>query len=106
MLSAKSIHGYELEVFCHTVRYRFYYSAWWARPKVFTMFEIYSRVSNDAPPSLKKVCQITVCLPTLLSPYVEDGAQTRAAVEAYIDLILYELRNNRSFAVTEKYEQQ
>lgn len=84
-LTAFSVLGYELSVYCKRRVYRRSYETWWSWKSHSVVFEVYSIATNDAPPNLIKACLENRTFPKLLPWFVYDDLQARAAVDAYLE---------------------
>lgn len=54
-------------------------------------YRVFSVVSQDAPDSLKKACELDIDIPALLPHAVSDHGHRQAAVNAYLDILIERL---------------
>jgi hypothetical protein len=86
-----SVAGYKLEIYCQRKHYRRSYDKWFIPNKDHMAYRVFSVVSQDAPDSLKKACELDIDIPALLPLAIDDHGHRQAAVNAYLDILIARL---------------
>jgi hypothetical protein len=95
-LTTYAVAGYEITIHCHKRVFRQEYARWFIPGRDHASYEIHAEISHDAPPKLKKACELEVSFPAFFSNLVDDQTQKKLAINAYLDLLGEEmLRLNR-----------
>lgn len=95
-LTTHAVAGFEITIHCHKRVYRQEYTRWFVPGRDHASYEIYAEITHDAPPKLKKACELEVSFPAFFSNLVDDQTQKKLAINAYLDLLGEELlRLNR-----------
>lgn len=95
---ATSLAGYELSVYCRARHYERTYLRWFARPKYYVVYQVYSIASSDAPRELKSACENCMTIPASMHWSVADEAQEKAAIDSYLDILIGRLQPTMSRA--------
>lgn len=90
-LTGYSVAGYSLDVYCQRKHYRRSYDKWFVPNQDHMAYRVFSVVSQDAPDSLKKACELDIDIPALLPHAVSDHGHRQAAVNAYLDILIERL---------------
>ena len=91
-LTGHSTAGYVTVIYCQERRYLCTYTRWGALSRVITTYTVFSKIEGKAPAELVKVCAMERTFPALVHPWSTPFHKKRAAIEAYLDLILAEAR--------------
>jgi hypothetical protein len=95
-LTGYSVSGYELNIHCQLKEYRRSYDKWFIPDEFHMVYHVYSTVSNDAPELLKSVCGFDIDFPALLPNGSSIDNQRKAAVDAYLDILIQKLSSEKS----------
>lgn len=87
-VTATSIGGYELSVYCRTRHYARLYSCPLVPTQHIVLHQVYSVVSADAPESLRKACEATITVPAWMHWCVNNDTQEALAVRSYLDILI------------------
>ena len=88
---ATSLTGYDLLVFCRIRHYKRTYEKWWAPARHYVLYEVFSRVTSDAPESLAIACRTVLTIPSFMHWCVSTAAQEKIAVDTYLDILIRQL---------------
>jgi hypothetical protein len=91
-MTATSVMGYRLEVYCQRKHYARRYTRLFVPTRHHIQFQVYSTVSADAPPALKTACEIVMSISSGTHWSVDSDYQEKLAVDAYLDLLAAHLR--------------
>lgn len=86
-LTGYSIFGYEIQIFCQKRHYRRSYDKWYVPNANHVAYSVFSIVSNEAPVTLKKACELDIVIPQLMGENIDEKRQKQAAVDAYLDIL-------------------
>jgi hypothetical protein len=86
-LKGFTIQGYEIAIYCHRKTYRVQYKHWYIPDRWLFTYKVFSVVTNDAPLSLRKACELDLELPSLVSTRSFNSEIRQAQVMAYLDLL-------------------
>jgi hypothetical protein len=86
-LKGFTVNGYEIAIYCHRKSYRVRYKHWYIPDRRMFTYNVFSVVSNDAPATLRKACELDVELPALVSVRSFSSEIRQAQVMAYLDLL-------------------
>lgn len=86
-LTGYSVTGWEIKIYCSKIRYQKQYSRWYVPSTSIDLYRVYSVVSQDAPESLKKACNLDITIPPPRDTFFSDEFQKDAAIEWYLDLL-------------------
>lgn len=92
-LEGYAIAGYSVQIFCQRKHYRRSYDKSYISDQDVMTYHVYCKVTDDAPEILKKVCELSVDIPSLLPAMVEEAGHRQAAINAYLDMLLVTLNN-------------
>lgn len=88
ILKGESVSGYEINIYCYRKQYRRKYDRWYVPTEYQVLYRVFSRVSDNAPARLKKVCaSLDRDIRPQLPEFLSEDLQKRAAVEAYLQLL-------------------
>jgi len=91
-LTGYSISGYEVRLYCQKKYYVREYWRWWVPNLRFTTFYVFATATNDAPASLRMACDFEVELPPQAPWFLSTSLQRKAAIRAYLDLVIERMR--------------
>lgn len=91
-LTGHSTAGYITVIYCQERRYLCTYPRWGALSRVITTYTVFSKIEGKAPPELVKACAMERTFPALVHSWSAPFDKKRAAIEAYLDLILAEAK--------------
>ncbi len=94
IMVGQSISGFEITIYCHRKRYRRKYDRWFVPTEYQVLYRVFSRVSDNAPARLKEACQsLDRDIHPQLPEFISDDLQKKAAVEAYLQLLVNKLNS-------------
>ena len=102
-LTGYSIYGYEIQIFCQKRHYRRNYDKWYVPNANHVAYRVFSMVTNDAPDTLKKACELDIVIPQLLSETIDEKRQRQAAIDAYLDILAQTLVSPKSVLDKSQY---
>lgn len=86
-LKGYCVRGYQLTIFCQRREYLVKYDKWYIPNYRRYTYRVMSVVTNDAPPVLKKACELDIDLPCFVSHFHFNEILVKSAVHAYLDLL-------------------
>lgn len=86
-LNGFTVRGFEIAIYCHRKVYEVCYARWYVPNRKLVTYHVFSVVSNDAPASLRKACELDVELPALVHRWSFDRHIRHHQVLAYLDLL-------------------
>lgn len=86
-LKGFTVRGYELAIYCQRKEYHVKYDRWYIPNRITVTYNVFSRVTNDAPKALQKACELDVDLPALVHNWNFDNEVRHAQIDAYLDLL-------------------
>lgn len=92
-MTVRSLHGYEISIYCQARQYRQLYKKWFVPDRIATSYRIFSNVSSDAPERLKEVCELELTFPVMYFKTGNEYSQKEKAITAYLDLLIKKLRD-------------
>ena len=95
-LTAFAVDDYEIRIYCQKKQYKRRYDSWLVPDKNMAVYRVFSVVSSDAPLRIQDACELDVDIPGQLSPLIEDEMQEKAAIQAYLDLLVSRLADGPS----------
>lgn len=98
-MTATSIGGYDLSVYCRVRHYARVYQRQLAPTKHIILYQVYSVASADAPKSLREACETTIVIPAWMHWCVNNDVQEALAVRAYLDILIDRLEPKCSVRV-------
>lgn len=84
-----------VSIYCVETKYVLTYTAWWSRKKQIHMYSVYSVCSSTTPVQLKIHFSKELKIGNLLHPLATSTECKKAAVEAYVDMLLADAAENR-----------
>ena len=90
-LSIHTISGHAVDIHCHRKHYKRVYINWFVPNKNYIAYIVFSKIESGAPDYLNKICEFELVIPALLPSSVNDYTQRRAAICAYLDMIMKKL---------------
>lgn len=93
-LTGYAIANYEIRLYCQQMRYVREYLRWIFPRQSYSTFRVFSRVTQDAPGSLKRACELEIDLPRMVPRFLSEAKQKEAAIQAYLDILLQTLRDS------------
>lgn len=90
-----SIEGYVTTIHCQERKYLCHYHRWPWFNKVVSTYFVFSTVTGSAPGSLVDACSMERSFPALLFSGSSNIRQKEAAIEAYIDLLIENLKSSK-----------
>lgn len=93
-LTAVSVAGFEIRVFCHERVYVRTYLNWRRWRRTYQLYRVFGQLSYDAPQALQTACQMDIELPRLRPWFVSDELQKQAAVAAYLDILIRKIKDD------------
>lgn len=94
------IAGYNLTIYCRRKVFVFHYSNWWVYRRKIVHYQVYSVITPDAPEELRKACEIRMSIPARFHWRVGNHVQQKAAVNAYLDILIESLEPQYRDVVT------
>jgi hypothetical protein len=89
-LTGLSTAGFVTVIYCQERTYLCTYTRWWVYSRIITTYTVFSKVEGPAPAELVKACALERTFPALVNPFTGSFDKKRAAIEAYLDLVLVE----------------
>lgn len=89
-LTGLSTAGFVTVIYCQERKYLCTYTRWWVYSRIVTTYTVFSKVEGPAPAELVKACALERTFPALVNPFTGSFDKKRAAIEAYLDLVLVE----------------
>ncbi|MNU19635.1 hypothetical protein D3C71_78670 [compost metagenome] len=99
-LTGYSISGFAVSLYCQKKYYVREYWRWWVPNYRFSTFYVFATATNDAPESLRMACDFEVELPPQAPWFLSTNLQRKAAIRAYLDLVIERMRMDQSFHAT------
>ncbi len=91
-LTGYSISGYEVRLYCQKKYYVREYWRWWVPNVRFATYRVFSAVTSDAPQALRTACEYDAELPPQVPGFLSLNVQRKAAVQAYLDIVIDRMR--------------
>jgi hypothetical protein len=93
-LTAYSVSGYEIRIFCKLEHNRRKYDKWFIPTEDVISYRLYGVVSPDAPTALREVCEFDVCVPYQRQRFIWSSSISRSeAIKEYLDVLITRLEN-------------
>ena len=94
VMVGQSISGFEITIYCNRKRYRRKYDRWFVPTEYDVLYRVFSRASDNAPARLREACQaLDRDIHPQLPEFISDDLQKKAAVEAYLQLLVNTLES-------------
>lgn len=89
-LTAYSIAGYEIRIYCQRELYKRKYDHWYIPSEILVSYLVYGVATNDAPQALKDVCEFDLKV-DIKPEFIWDYHDRQIAVKAYLDAVIERL---------------
>lgn len=86
-LIGRNIMGYEICVYCQRTRFLTQYDSRIVPKRQHRIYRVFSTVSSDAPMAVRRACELEMSFPPFYPGNVDDEAQAKAAIDAYLDIL-------------------
>ena len=80
--------GCQVTVYCSESCYHLRYSAWWALPRHWHFFRVFSVCGKGTPESVQARFKRELHVSCLLHAWASSEERKKAAIDAYVDLLL------------------
>jgi len=87
-----SHHGYRIQIHCKEINYLCKYKRSFIPDKKKSIYKVYADISDNAPVKLKRFCGHERHFPKLLFSWFPSSTQREAAIRAYLDLLIKEIK--------------
>lgn len=88
LLQLKVSSGYSVSLHCDAIRYEYIKGAMLRRRCVKSMYRVYAICSSNAPVSVLRKFRHVIHFPDLIGRFSTEHQKKRAAVDAYLELIV------------------
>lgn len=92
-LTGYSTSGYVVVIYCQERRYRCRYPRWFFLSRTLSTYSVFSKVEGNAPAEVMTACLMERTFPPLVNSLSGSFDQKRAAIEAYLDLVLKQAKS-------------
>lgn len=95
-LEVVTIYGYDIKIHCKCVAFKYVYKKNYLPTKRYYVYSAYGECDDKAPEALKKIIKTKIYFPRLVPFYVSAQANNKIIVEAYLDILISKLRNEKT----------